>query len=328
VMKRKMAEADGDDRCQSVLQVCDAHMHCWDQQEKVTKFNNHILGDCGSYLPSDYREDMQLIGGELKLRSCVHVEAFPTDQVEETRWIQSLRSEAFPVAAIVANANISLQKENDKSHSTQAEGMEALEDVLARHKARAPELLKGIRWVLNHEPNWPQTHRGDYFTCPHFRKGFEKVQEHGLRFDLQLNPHQMKDAAAFFKEFPDVPVVLDHIGNPLPTDDVEAWQEGLKALAALPHVFCKLSMLAYTVPDWWLSDDGKATAKTYIRSTIDIFGPERCMFASNFPAEPAGIGRKELWRNFVDMVADLPQDSREALFFGTAERFYGIESTN
>merc|ERR1711953_1478270 len=72
------------------LEVCDAHMHCWDQHEKVSKFNNHILGDCGSYLPDDYRKDLLYTPGTLKLRSCVHVEAFPTDQVEETRWLDSL----------------------------------------------------------------------------------------------------------------------------------------------------------------------------------------------------------------------------------------------
>merc|ERR1711953_1200670 len=75
---------------QEELEVCDAHMHCWDQHEKVSKFNNHILGDCGSYLPDDYRKDLLYTPGTLKLRSCVHVEAFPTDQVEETRWLDSL----------------------------------------------------------------------------------------------------------------------------------------------------------------------------------------------------------------------------------------------
>ena len=65
-------------------------------------------------------EDLQYTAGTLKLRSSVHVEAFPTDQVEETRWIASLNSAEFPVGAIIANANISLQKENEKSSSTQA----------------------------------------------------------------------------------------------------------------------------------------------------------------------------------------------------------------
>lgn len=315
-----MSAVEGDE----VLQVCDPHMHCWDQHEKVTKFNNHILGDCGTYLPDDYCADMQLLGGTLQLRSCVHVEAFPTDQVEETRWVQSLKSAEFPLGGIVANANISLQRENEKSHSTQEEGMEALEEILVRHKAMAPGLLKGIRWVLNHEPNWPQTFRGDYFSDPSFHSGFKKLQEHSLSFDLQLNPHQLKDAAAFFRQYPGVPVVLDHLANPRPTDDATTWAEGMKELASLRHVFCKLSMLSYVVPDWWASAEGKAKAKFYVRSAIDIFGVDRCMFASNFPAEPAGIGRVSLYRNFKEMVADLPGEVQDMLFYKNAERFYRV----
>jgi predicted TIM-barrel fold metal-dependent hydrolase len=312
------------------LQVCDAHMHCWDQLEKVTKFNNPILGECGSYLPDDYRKDLLYTPGTMKLRSCVHVEAFPTDQVEETRWLDSLKSENFPLGAIVANANISLQKENEKSTSTQAEGMEALEDVLKRHKSTSG-LLRGIRWVLNYDPNWPQVHRNDYFTDPQFREGFNKLEEHSLSYDLQLNPHQMKAAAEFFKDFPNVPVVLNHVGSLKLADDQgldsdvgKVWYEGMKGLAALPWVYCKLSMLAYTVPGWWKSEEGKEKAKKVVLESIAIFGPERCMFASNFPAEDEPC-RRELYSNFKWMVKDMSPGIQEGLFYRNAERFYKID---
>jgi predicted TIM-barrel fold metal-dependent hydrolase len=318
------------------LEVCDAHMHCWDQLEKVTKFNNQILGDCGTYLPEDYRSDLLYNPGKLKLRSCVHVEAFPTDQVEETRWLDSLKSPEFPLCAIVANANISLQKENEKSTSMQAEGMEALEDVLQRHKSTSG-LLRGIRWVLNYDPHWPQVHRNDYFTDPQFREGYKKLQEHGLSYDLQLNPHQMQAAAEFFKDFPEVPVCLNHVGCLKLADDVgldsevgTLWREGMKSLAALPWVYCKLSMLAYTLPGWWNTDAGKEKAKQVVLATIEIFGVDRCMFASNFPAEDAAC-RKDLYANFKWMVKDFSAEQQEALFFRNAERFYkisGIEGTD
>jgi len=162
-----MADADSDLKRTKVqtateeLVICDAHMHVWDQLETVSKFNNHILGDCGTYLPQDYRKDLQCP----KLRACVHVEAFPTNLVEETRWVDSLKSSEFPLGAIVANANISLQKEGPNSRSMQEEGMDALVDVLKRHKETST-LVRGIRWVLNYEPNWPQVYRNDYFTDP------------------------------------------------------------------------------------------------------------------------------------------------------------------
>jgi len=175
-------------------------------------------------------------------------------------------------------------------------------------------------------------HRGDYFADPQFRAGFQKLQEYGLSYDLQCNPHQLKDAAAFFKDFPEVPVVLDHLGSLLLTGDaeeqarsLEVWRDGMSSLAALPHVYCKLSMLAYTLPEWWTSEQGKAKAKAVVRETIEIFGADRCMFASNFPAEPAGVGRAELYGNFKVMVADLTWEAQEGLFYKNAERFYRIK---
>lgn len=309
------------------LVVCDCHMHCWDQLERTSKFNNHILGECGTYLPEDYARDMSLV----KVRSVVHVEAFPTDQVQETAFLESLASPEFPLMAIVANANVSLQKENEKSRSTQAEGLEALVDVLSRHKA-ASRRLRGVRWVMNHEPNWPQTHRGDYWTDPQFRAGYAKLEEFGLSFDLQLNPHQLLAAAGFFKDFPGIPVNLNHVAclklegsDEEQEQQLQVWRKGMRALAALPHMHCKLSMLAYTVPDWWASDAGKAKARKVVRETIDIFGAGRCMFASNFPAEPAGPCREATYRCFQEWVMDLPSDVQEGLFFKNAERFYKIE---
>mmetsp|Transcript_33745 Transcript_33745/g.68025 ORF Transcript_33745/g.68025 Transcript_33745/m.68025 type:complete len:88 (+) Transcript_33745:106-369(+) len=83
-------------------------------------------------------------------------------------------------------------------------------------------------------------------------------------------------------------------------------------------------MLAYTVPDWWTTPEGKAEAKSVVRETISIFGDERCMFASNFPAEPAGVGREQLYANFSAMVEDLSQEQRDGLFYMHAEKFYRI----
>lgn len=314
----------------SELAVCDSHIHCWDQLEKVSKFNNHVLGDCGSYLPEDYLKDMG--HGNIKLQSCVHVEAFPTDQVQETKWIDSLASSVFPLMAIVANANLSLQKENAKSRSTQAEGMEALEDVLKRHKETSGR-LRGIRWVLNHEPNWPQTYRGDYWTDPQFAAGYAKLEQYGLSFDLQCNPHQLKDAANFLKGFPNTPVVLNHVGClKLEGEAAEqeralgVWREGMRAIASLPHVHCKLSMLSYTLPNYWMTSEGKSKAKQVVRESIEFFGPERCMFASNFPAEPEGACRELTYACFRDWVSDFPADVQEGLFRTNAERFYRITS--
>ena len=138
------------------------------------------------------------------------------------------------------------------------------------------------------------------------------------------------------KDFSGVPVCLNHVGSlKFEGDDAaradwltskvgKMWQDGMKALAALPHVFCKLSMLCYVVPNWWTSKEGKQKAKEVVLETIKIFGANRCMFASNFPAEDEPC-RAELYGNFQCMVEDMSAEVQEGLFFRNAERFYKIE---
>ena len=206
----------------------------------------------------------------------------------------------------------------------------------------ASSRVVSIRWVLNHEPSWPQVHRGDYVTTdPEFKKGFAKLHEHGLNFDLQTNPHQLKDTAAFLAGFPDTKVVVNHIGClKLPGDGLvttagdaqekedevmKVWREGMAAMAALPQVYCKLSMLHYTLPFWWNSEEKKAKVKAIVLELIAMFGANRCMFASNYPADRVPEGTlKQHYDGFVWMVDELSFEDKKALFHDTAAEFYRI----
>lgn len=143
------------------------------------------------------------------------------------------------------------------------------EAVLSAHRAVAGDKLVGVRMILNHAAGgppapgggggeddsltWPQVERGDFLTggVPSFKEGFALLAKHGLSFDLQCNWFQLADAAAFLAGFPETAVVLDHLGCPKLTGTDEAedarrvaeWRRGMGALAALPNVHVKLSML-------------------------------------------------------------------------------------
>ena len=47
-----------------------------------------------------------------------------------------------------------------------------------------------------------------------WQKNFALLDKHNLSFDLQLYPEQMKEAAEFLSDFPNVPIVIDHAGSP------------------------------------------------------------------------------------------------------------------
>lgn len=160
------------------------------------------------------------------------------------------------------------------------------EAVLSAHRAVAGDKLVGVRMILNHAAGgprapggeeeddsltWPQVERGDFLTggVPAFAEGFALLTKHagGLSFDLQCNWFQLADAAAFLLAFPETVVVLDHLGCLKLTGADEAedaariaeWRRGMGALAALPNVHVKLSMLECVGGDvfgvgsdgWW-----------------------------------------------------------------------------
>jgi predicted TIM-barrel fold metal-dependent hydrolase len=93
----------------------------------------------------------------------------------------------------------------------------------------------------------------------------------------------------------------------------------MTALAALPNVYCKLSCLC-TLDGWPVAENRRA-----VLETIDLFGTDRCMFASNFPVDSLRIGYVEMFRHFQDMVADFGYAERKALFHDNAVRFYRID---
>ena len=117
-------------------------------------------------------------------------------------------------------------------------------------------------------------------------------------------------------------MVVEHTGWPRTDTDEERalWRTGLAALAALgDNVFCKLSGLA--MPFGSMRVEALAP---WLEYAIEVFGADRCMFASNFPVDSACGTFDELYTTFDAVTAGLTEASREQLFAGTAERVYGL----
>ena len=143
----------------------------------------------------------------------------------------------------------------------------------------ADDRVRGVRQILNHEPSWPRNgHLGNLLESTAWQRGFGLLAEHGLRFDLQLNPHQFAAAARLVAAHPQIPVVIDHLGTPTLADlRGETYWEGMRALADCAHTAIKLSMLPYVDPEW----DANALVTESVLRVIDLFG----FFASNYPVQ-------------------------------------------
>ena len=314
------------------MRIIDPHFHLWDLNVRPNpNLGPDVERDLPAYHAADYMGDMSALPAPLELKASVHVETivgqmeggFPLDEVAETRFVRDQMAPTGHPFAIVPYAHLA----RDVRHT---------EQVLDRHLAEAGERLRGVRMILNHHPGdpaltWPQVERGDFLGDPVFRESLALLGERGLSFDLQCNPHQLADAAATFGDFPERPVIVGHLASFHDSGDpgyMGQWQEGLKAMAALPHASMKLSMVFFCAPDYHRDPAQEAKARDLVRQAIDIFGAGRCMFASNYPVDSIqGIDIPTLYGRFLDWTADLPPADRASLFHDTAARVYRLEDS-
>ena len=313
------------------IRLCDPHFHLWDLHQRP----NPNLGDPAThplpaYRAEDYSRDMATLPAPLKLVSRIHVETVVgqmaggpvIDTVEETQWVcaQLEPSAAQCPFSLVAYVHL-------------ARDTAASEAVLERHLEVAGSRLRGVRMILNHHPDnpaltWPQVEKGDFIRSALFAEGLALLASRNLSFDLSCNPHQIEDAAAVLAANPKVPIIVNHLGFFHDGEDQAhegLWRAGIDALAGLPQVFIKLSMLWFARDAYPRDPEKTAKIRDLVREVIDKFGTDRCMFASNYPVDKTmDIPINTLYSQFLQWSADLSAADRDALFHGTAVRAYGL----
>lgn len=187
------------------------------------------------------------------------------------------------------------------------------------------------------------TPESDRSRDPHWRAGFEQLGRHSLSFETTCYDHQLGELIELATAYPDQPIILCHMGTPVAAggpfgdyghtkEEREAtfarWREGMAKLAECPNVCVKLSGLAMPVCGFgWERRPTPPTVSEltnrlgpFVTFVIEHFGPERCMFASNFPVAKASMPLATLF----DAYRSMAPGSEASLFRGTAERVYRI----
>ena len=62
----------------------------------------------------------------------------------------------------------------------------------------------------------------------------------------------------------------------------------------------------------------------YYRAAIDLFGPTRSMFESNFPVDKVSLSYRVLWNAFKRLAEPFSEGEKDALFRATAAGFYRL----
>lgn len=178
--------------------------------------------------------------------------------------------------------------------------------------------LKGVRHVLQGEPD-------SYMSAPAFDAGLKAVAARGLRYDLLVKAPQLPAAILLVDRHPTLSFVLDHIAKPTiaGAPPIE-WQRYLAELARRPNVCCKFSGVVTEVPGLQWTPE---LLRPYFDVALNIFGPDRLMFGSDWPVCLVASDYVRWFRFVESCTAALTPAERQSIFGGTAARFYRLNAS-
>lgn len=301
------------------LPIVDAHLHFWDPQSNYHPWlcNEPMIpfryGDYSRirvpFFPHDYQQQC----GSHNVLGCVYMEAEwqPGDSVDEARWIHALHDRTSWPNAMIAQAW--LDANDIGSQLNELAGW-----PLIRGVRQKPATMSRATYQANH--NLPGS-----LTCPGFQRGFALLAQHEFIFELQAPWWHLHELIPLLERHPDVTVVINHTGVPgdRQHETLAGWKEALEQVAAYHQVVLKLSGLGINGEQWRLDDNS-----WLIRTALEIFGPDRCMFASNFPVDGLVTDLDTLWSAFKQLSSHLSPSEKLAVFCDNALRFYRLNQLN
>ena len=185
--------------------------------------------------------------------------------------------------------------------------------------ARAGEsALVGIRHLINIEPD------PDWILRPNVLKGLQVLAARNLTFDyVGILPRHLEHVPLIAEHVPDLRIVIDHLGKPpIATGEFEPWSSLLAHASRTPNVFAKVSGLDINSGDDWSTVD----VGPYIDRALELFGPARLMFGSDWPVANLRGGYRKVWHETNFALARLSRTERDQVLGGTAIAFYRLPS--
>ncbi len=152
-----------------------------------------------------------------------------------------------------------------------------------------------------------------------FQAGYALLVEYGLHYDLQCPWAELTDATALARTFPETTIILNHTG--LPADRSAAglagWRRAMKNFANVTNTAVKISGIGVPGESWT-----PALNEQIVRDCIEMFGPGRAMFASNFPVDNLCANYDEIFDGFLEITGPLGTEAQRDLFHDTAMKYY------
>jgi L-fuconolactonase len=222
----------------------------------------------------------------------------------------------------------------------------AASEVLEAHLKGGGDRFRGIRHSAAYDADAAvlgplMRSNGGLYESKAFLEGYAQLAKFNLSFDTWILEPQLPELIDLVRAFPNIPVILDHVGTPLGISSYlgrreerfPIWRDNIRKIAALPNVSVKLGGLAMAFcnfPSFLQSPPATSIQlaqewKPYIETCIEAFGVNRCMFESNFPVDLGSCTYPVLWNAFKLVAKNYSAHEKTALFSGTASQVYRLK---
>jgi L-fuconolactonase len=281
------------------MTVIDSHQHFWELNRFMYGWLDapQLAPIRRNFLPSDLAPLLKQAGVD----KSIFVQT--QHNLAEARWVLRLAGQYDFIAGVVGWVDLA-------SPDCERQLLEF----------RGQPKFVGVRHITQDEPD------PDFIVREDVLRGLAVLEKHAVPFDLLFYVQHLRHAATLAKRFPALPLVIDHLAKPrikagMAAGEMAGWSDDLRAAAQYPNVYCKLSGLV-TEADWahWKPAD----LRPYVRTALDLFGPERCMYGSDWPVCLLAGSYQAVIDALRECVSDLSPTDRDRIFGGTAARFYRL----
>ena len=320
------------------IPICDPHHHLWDRRISRVPYQRYLLDELLEDVGSGHNvrstvfieaESMMRDSGALEMRSVGEVEFV---QGTAAASASGIYGDIRAAAAIVGSADLNL-----------GEGVKHVLEALQR---ASPNRFRGIRHRLTWDPH-PELASASSAGIPRqmqseqFLIGAQVLADMEMTFEGWMYHHQLPELAELARAVPSLTIILNHIGGLLRVgpyaekgkDTVSVWKEGIAAVSDCSNVVVKLGGMGMPIMgfDWHLREKPVGSQELaddmspFLNYCIEQFGPDRCMFESNFPVDKVSFSYHVMYNAFKRLSSGYSDSERASMFHDTAARVYRVE---
>jgi len=275
--------------------IIDSHQHFW----KYSPINHSWINEQMTVIRRDFLpSDLKPVFAKNGVDGCVAVQADQT--LAETDFLLELAHNNAFVKGVVGWVDLrSAEVESDLE------------------KYAKDKHLKGYRHIVQDEADH------NFLLRPDFLRGISKLEHYGAVYDILIFPHQLGATLELVKKFPNQKFVIDHIAKPYIKDGFyDGWAAMMKEVAKHENVHCKISgMITEADNNNWTPEQ----IHPYMDLTLEAFGPERCMYGSDWPVCLIAGSYTQVIDLTTNFISSLSTAEQYAIMGQNAVDFYGLE---